>query len=288
VDADATRPLPIEIVYDGGRIDPENGTPCPNWDEALATGHCAHCASLRELPDDQRPFRYPICPIGFWGLTKVIERQTGKSEVPPSRLNPLGSVIFAASDQVRQEDYDATIDSLTAALHQPPTMVDAWDKWPQAIRAHRPTMIVALPHQDRTANNVDYLQIGENSRLYSGEVSGDMVTTGQGPGPIVLLLGCRTANASATFQNFVAEFRTQGAPVVLGTLATVLGRDAASIAQAFVRELAATKPADAAGDGISFGEAMRTVRRLMVAKRNAAALGLIAFGDSDWKVAVSV
>jgi hypothetical protein len=286
VDADATRPLPIEIVYDGGRVDPENGTPCPNWDEALATGHCVRCAALRELPDDRKPFRFPICPMGFWGLTKVIERQTGKSELPPGRLDPLCSVMFAASDQVRQQDYDATIDVLTTALRQPPTTVTAWEDWAQAIREHRPTLIVALPHQDRTATNLDYLQIGLDSKLYSGDVSDDMVTAGHGPGPVVLLLGCRTANASATFQNFVAEFRTKGAPVVLGTLATVLGRDAAAIAQAFVRELASAGADTPVGNGIPFGEAMRSVRRLMVAKKNAAALGLIAFGDSDWQVAV--
>jgi hypothetical protein len=288
VDADATRPLPIELVYDGARI-AKTAVPCPNWDQALATGHCEHCANATSAQDAKNPppFWSPaICPLGFWGLTKVIERQTGINAATPGRLDLLSSVMFAASDNVRQNDYDATVEVLTEVGGQPPALATAWEQWPKLVTEHRPTLIVALPHQDRDPDwNVDYLEIGTSSQLFSGQVMNMLQTDTLPPGPVMLLLGCRTGNAKATFQNFVGEFRTAGAPIVLGTIATVLGRDAAAIAQQFVGELAA---AGVAGGEIPFGEAMRAVRRLMIAKKKAAALGLIAFGDSDWRVGVGV
>ena len=288
VDADATRPLPIELVYDGARI-AKTAVPCPNWDQALASGHCEHCASATSAQDANNPppFWSPaICPLGFWGLTKVIERQTGINAATPGRLDLLSSVMFAASDNVRQNDYDATVEVLTEVGGQPPALATAWEQWPQLVTEHRPTLIVALPHQDRDPEwNMDYLEIGAASQLFSGQVMNMLQTDALPFGPVMLLLGCRTGNAKATFQNFVGEFRTAGAPIVLGTIATVLGRDAAAIAQEFVRELAA---AGGGGGEILFGEAMRAVRRLMIAKKKAAALGLIAFGDSDWRVEVRV
>lgn len=288
VDADATRPLPIELVYDGARIT-KTSVPCPNWDQALATGHCEHCANPTSAQDTNNPppfFSPTICPLGFWGLTKVIERQTGVNAAMPGRLDLLSSVMFAASDNVRQNDYDATVEVLTEVGGHPPALATAWEQWPQLVTEHRPTLIVALPHQDRDADwNIDYLEIGTSSQLFSGQVMNMLQTDTLPPGPVMLLLGCRTGNAKATFQNFVGEFRTAGAPIVLGTIATVLGRDAAAIAQEFVRELAAT---GGGGGEIPFGEAMRAVRRLMIAKKKAAALGLIAFGDSDWRVEVRV
>jgi hypothetical protein len=288
VDADATRPLPIELVYDGARI-AKTAVPCPNWDQALASGHCEHCANATSAEDAKNPppFWSPaICPLGFWGLTKVIERQTGLNAATPGRLDLLSSVMFAASDNVRQNDYDATVEVLTEVGGQPPALATAWEQWPQLVTEHRPTLIVALPHQDRDPEwNMDYLEIGAASQLFSGQVMNMLQTDALPLRPVVLLLGCRTGNAKATFQNFVGEFRTAGAPIVLGTIATVLGRDAAAIAQEFVRELAA---AGGGGGEILFGEAMRAVRRLMIAKKKAAALGLIAFGDSDWRVEVRV
>ena len=220
VDADATRPWPIELVYDGARIT-KTSVPCPNWDQALATGHCEHCANPTSAQDTNNPppfFSPTICPLGFWGLTKVIERQTGVNAAMPGRLDLLSSVMFAASDNVRQNDYDATVEVLTEVGGHPPALATAWEQWPQLVTEHRPTLIVALPHQDRDADwNIDYLEIGTSSQLFSGQVmhmfadrhaptrSGDSCCWDAVP-----------ATPEATFQNFVGESRTAGAPIVLG------------------------------------------------------------------------
>jgi hypothetical protein len=281
VDADPTRPLPLEIVYTGPRL-AKHATPCPQWDQALETGQCAACAAA---PKDYESLT--ICPLNFWGLTKVIERQTGTTATRPDRLHPLGSVLFASSDQVFDDDYNAVVDVLTETAQTPPATATEWNQWPGLIAEHKPTLIVVLPHQDRDPDlDVDYLEIGDDSQLRSGDLSPDQLRCADGPAPVVLLLGCNTAKASVTYLNFVAEFRTKGAPIVLGTLATVLGRDAAAIAGEFVRELAAARTTGGHATTIRLGEVMRTVRRRMVAKNNAAALGLIAFGDSDWQMEV--
>jgi len=278
-EADPTKPLPIEIVYDGPLVK-DDAVACPQWAEALEQGHCENCAQITD-------FRSPyICPLGFWGLTKVIERQTGVTPADPGRLQPLNSVLFAASDLVLEADYETTKETLTKAFVQPPLIAEEWEQWPKLVGKDGPTMFVVLPHQDRDPKvKVDYLEIGATDRLKLGELGAGFLRTLDGPHPLVLLLGCRTANASVSYHNFIADFRTNGAPIVLGTLATILGRDAAAIAQEFIRELAAARTTGA-GKPIPFGEAMRAVRRAMVAKRNAAAPGLIAFGDSDWTMDV--
>ena len=279
-DADPTEPLPIEIVYDG-RLATDDAVACPQWAEALEKGYCENCAQITG-------FRSPyICPLGFWGLTKVIERQTGLTPSEPGRLQPLNSVLFAASDLVLEADYKTTRKALTEAFRQPPLIAEEWAQWPKLVGKHRPTMFVVLPHQDRDPKvKVDYLEIGASDRIKLGELgAADFLRSPDGPHPLVLLLGCRTANASVSYHNFIADFRTNGAPIVLGTLATILGRDAAAIAREFIRELVAAR-STGAGKPIPFGEAMRAVRRAMVAKHQAAALGLIAFGDGDWTMDV--
>lgn len=283
-EADPAKPLPLEIVYDGPNVK-DDAVACPEWDEALENGQCKNCA---QITASRSPY---ICPLGFWGLMKVIERQTGLTPSNPGRLQPLKTVLFAASDQVLEADYETTEKALTEVFHQPPdtTTAEKWDQFPKLVGKDGPTMFVVLPHQDedprtkvpRLEIRSDHLKLGEfNDPRY--------VRSPEGPYPLVLLLGCRTANpSSVSYHNFIAAFRTNGAAIVLGTLATILGRDAAAIAREFVEELS-TARSTGTSKQVRFGEAMRVVRRRMVAKHNAAALGLIAFGDSDWTMDVGV
>jgi hypothetical protein len=275
--ADPTKPLPLELVYDRGAI-ADDATPCAGWDEALATGTCPSCQA--PVPGTAAK---SICPLGFWGLSKVIERQVGKTDGrPPGRLTPLTSVLFAASNEVLEKDYDETKAFLEKVLGRPPTAPDSWDAWPPA-QASPQSLMVILPHQGyNDEQRRDYLEIGRSSKLVPGQLTQAMLRATAGGGqPIVLLLGCKTANASISYRNFVAEFRENGAAIVVGTLSTILGQNAAPIARGFVEEISKLNAGGAPG-GTGFGDVMRTVRRRMVATRNAAAFGVVAFGDSDW------
>lgn len=70
------------------------------------------------------------------------------------------------------------------------------------------------------------------------------------PGPIVFLLGCRTAEEEITSGSLVSAFRRAKASVVLGTLDTVRGRHMAPVARAAVEHVLA----HARGPGVRFGE----------------------------------
>jgi hypothetical protein len=101
---------------------------------------------------------------------------------------------------------------------------------------------------------------------------------------VVLLLGCDTAVNELGFQTFVAQFREQGAAVVIGTIVSVLGRNAAPVAQALVRDLATASRSKRASS-TTFGEVMAASRRRLLAGGELMALCLTAYGDADWVLA---
>jgi hypothetical protein len=103
--------------------------------------------------------------------------------------------------------------------------------------------------------------------------------------PIVLLLGCDTAVAERELQSFVAQFRENGAALVVGTIAAVLGQHAAPVAQALARAL---HEAAAGQEDATFGVVMRDIRRKLVADGQLMSLCLAAYGDADWRLAAGV
>jgi hypothetical protein len=274
-DADPSRPLPIELVYDGPgpALDAK---PCAGWDEALATGTCSTCQPGE--PDEN-----VICPVRFWGLSKVIERQSGHVNEVSTEVKPLSGALFAASANVRVEDVDATTDSLKAACAVAPVTATTWTEVKDAVRTHKPSLIVLMPHQAFDQDNmIDLLEIGADNALPAGQVTAEHVKAADASSPLVLLLGCKTADASVSYLNFVAEFREKGAALVVGTTATVLGRDVTPIAQRIVAELARVAQSDDKPQTV--GSLLLNARRQMIAKQNAAAFALVAFGDADLSV----
>jgi hypothetical protein len=278
-DANPTRPLPLEFVYDRGGPAPD-AEPCAGWATAIETGSCPVC---RPEPE---PASATICPLGFWGLSKIIERQTGTASVRADRsLRPLLGTLLAASEVVREADFESTRSALAEASRTAPSIANSWDEVASAVSTCAPGLIVMMPHQAVDPQfEVETLEIGGSAVLRAGQVLAHYVRKPDGPEPIVLLLGCRTANSALTYLNFVGEFRSRGAALVIGTTATVLGQDVAPIAQCFIRELAKASLRD--DHSIQLGELLRAVRRRMVAEQNAAAFALIAFGDADLVVTV--
>lgn len=276
LNADPGDPLPIEWVYQGAAVTPES-VPCPNWSTAIDTGRCDVC--------DDDPDGY-VCPLGFWGLTKVIERRTGRAAAALGRVVSLGGALFAASQNVLDDNYGETVDVLAATLGAPPRTPETWREVADDLATQQPALLLLLPHQDVDPTlNMDFLEIGKGSQLLLNNVTKELPQLGAlDPPPLVLLLGCRTATGTLAYRSFVSAFSGLGAPIVVGTLASVLGREAAPIAQQFVRDLGAVCANSSGEQDVSFGEVMRSVRRRMAAANNVAAFGLIAFGDSDWQL----
>jgi hypothetical protein len=152
-----------------------------------------------------------------------------------------------------------------------------------------PALLLVLPHHD-SAQGLDYLEIGAKglpgplARLGREQLSPRYINPdATEPGPIVLLLGCQTAadtDQATGYVDLTRRVQQQRASIVLGTLAKVLGRHAAPVAQELVRQLAAVR------DGqTDFGTLMRRVRRRMLGQGYLMALCLVVLGDAQWRLA---
>jgi hypothetical protein len=288
--------LPVEFFYD--RPIPERQAPlCPNADAALESGVCGtSCPSVDTAP-------YPVvCPLGFWSLSRVIERRAGGADekkelrgradvelrIEPTTgrrsLDPDRCALFAYSDRVdRRVAVSATVaDALAEVTHDRSTLVRTWDEWKATVARNRPSLLVLLPH---TVEDSEFdqpaLEIADGDQLlYAYLTNAHVIADAESAPPIVLVLGCDTAAPDIPFESFVLRFHDKGAAIVVGTLATVLGAQAAPVAAAMVRAL---RDVAATGEA-SFGDVMRRVRRSLLRDGLAMAMTLTSYGDADWRL----
>lgn len=279
--------VPLELVYDYG-FPATSARLCRGWRSALQTGRC----SCRPREGEVRT----VCPLGFWGLRKTLERHSssGRSLPPGSfslmgqrtttgQLRPLTHVLFAASRKVKAVDPDA-VSAVEAALRGAPGVtvhhVTNWRAWCRTIDQVHPGMLLALPHNEAVLDGVQELHIGRLSRLELGAVTPKHVGDSEPPpGPIVLLLGCGTGVADIPWQSAAAAFRRAGASVVIGCTVPVLGRQVSRLSQLLVEELERTGE-----ERQTLGTTMLGVRRRLLLEGHSVALALVAFGDADWRL----
>lgn len=288
--------VPLEFVYDRG-YPADDATLCQGWRAALQSDArtCPVC-SQAPLPRDQRSWVPVICPLGFWSLQKIIERldpgateeeSTVRLSVPrPDRrsLPVIDTTVFASSHRVPEEERQTTWVSLQQSFRSP-TLANDWDEWKTAV-SRNPPLLLVLPHHDAKAA-LDYLQIGDDNlppqlgQLNRGQLTALYVNpNGVQPGPILLLLGCRTGTRTEVgYVQMARYFQQLNASIVLGTLAQILGRHAAPLAREVVSQLVAVDDPQA-----DFGTVMRRVRRRMLARGYLMALCLVALGDAEWRL----
>jgi hypothetical protein len=292
VATDFDRFLPVEFFYDRDVPD-DDAELCPQAREALLKGRCEH-----KCP---QPESSVICPLGFWCLSRVIERHTfdprretgrlGDYRLIPEgptegrdRLRPLRSAVFGASEKVDrkvQGQRDAVMNTLTALVDSETGRADTWEEWVEKVREIEPTLLMLIPHTLRDRFDKAAIEIGDGATLMASRIKARHVRASEAsPPPIVFLLGCETGADDLTFDNFVAPFRRARAALVVTTLSTVLGRHAAPIAQAFLRELNEMSAQDAQ----PFGEVALAVRQKLVAENKPAVLTLAVYGDADWLI----
>jgi hypothetical protein len=277
--------FPFEFAYEFPA--PRQGAElCPGAVTALR-GNDRLCAARHEPS--------VVCPTGFWGLHRVIERHAYQpaNRVPasflvrgtPTRkrsLIRLGSALFAASDRV-----DAVVPGGTAAVADAlaavgrRTRVSRWAAWrTEAAAVDAPALMMLMPHTTYSDFFDAFgLEIGTDDVAY--EFNG-CLPSNEHP-VIVVLLGCETARAGElSYETFPAQLRYAGAEVVIATLTEVLGRHAAPIANRLVGELYRQCATDACG----MGEVMLMLRRNLLADGLLPVLALASFGDADWLVGV--
>ncbi|WP_153144641.1 hypothetical protein [Dechloromonas sp. H13] len=283
--------LPLEFVYDRGY--PIDAAPlCEGWEKALEgdAGVCPSCGNAPLTPQEQ-VYAKTICPLGFWSLRKVIERlnpDCAANASAPSAIRrslpPIDSAVFASSHKVPEDERTATWTAIEK-LFAKATLAHDWPEWYSAVQNH-PRLLIALPHHDHE-NVDDFLEIGDENlaadlaRLRRGQIIPEFINPGgREPGPVLLLLGCRTgAKSELGYVQVVREFQKLKTAIVLGTLAQILGRHAAPLARELVTQLVAVDDANA-----DFGTLMRRVRRRMLARGYLLALCLVALGDAEWRL----
>ena len=284
--------VPLEFVYDRGSP-ADNARLCDGWETALMSHDdiCPVCGHA-ELTLEQRDRVPTICPLGFWSLQKIIERldpATPDAHITaPTRerrsLPVINQILFASSHRVAPEERQSVWQALTGTFDEP-GMADDWDQWKQALANH-PQLLLVLPHHDVEAA-LDYLEIGderlpaEARRLRRDQLTELYVNPDRvEPGPIVLLLGCRTgAQTEVGYTGLARRFQQLRTSIVVGTLAQILGRHAAPVARELVGQLLAVEDPEA-----DFGTIMRRVRRRMLANGYLMSLCLVALGDAEWRL----
>lgn len=295
ISATADGRLPAELMYD--RRAPEKDAPlCPNAAESLKRGTC-DAACPKGAAE-----RTVVCPLGFWGLSRIIERHSHD----PDLANALPKDFVFRSDPVTGRE---TLEVATAGLVAGSQRVEktvagglkticeaitkgsataiepiaTWDTWVEKLPGASASLLVLIVHtEDADGSLMQRMEIGKESWLEVIDMDERHVRPDpQKPGPIVLLLGCETGAPEVTFAGFVSQCREYGAAIVVASGSKIHSVHAVPVAKRFVETLRK----EISGDGATFGEVMRVVRRDMLASGLPMVLSLTAYGDADWRLA---
>lgn len=291
----STRPesnLPLEFLYEYEAPN-EKAKLCAFATKALPTGQCDKaCGGPKKK-------KTVVCPLGFWGLNRVIERHTyddrvslqgdtyalmaaSTSERQP--LHVLDKALFAASARVDAGDNKGTIKSVEKVLKEKTKRADyvmSWKDWAAKIKTQSPTLLILLSHTEveAQADEMPALEISEKDRLSVIDITEKYVLKrGAKTRPLVMLVGCSTHAPANQLDSFVPFFGRH-ASIVVSTGATVLAMQAAKVATEFVRALSELS---GKSNDITFGDVMLDVRRKLLAKGLPMVLCLEAYGDADW------
>jgi hypothetical protein len=289
--------VPLDFAYDFP-APATNATMCPHW---VGTGAAHACTGAdHPSPADARGLSPVVCPHGFWGVSKIIERQVlrldpsastsprdfvlaleDRSERPA--LRPLSSALLASSSKVKQKDAADVLQCLTVVTGGNCDQATDWVSWAERYRGRHPALIVLLSHTDELLS-MDSLEIGGDVNN-TGQL-GEMLR-GAPPGyhPVVLLLGCKTNSPVKSARSIVTTFYGNNASLVVGTLTPVLAAHAPRVAERLLGALADAD--DRLREGETIGDLLRDVRRRLLASGEPIALTLTALGDLDWRVAPS-
>lgn len=293
--------LPVEVIYD---LPPPAAaaTLCANWTAALQTGACD---PLTFHAEDEEGALDVVCPAGFWGISKIIEREAVDPSalgadvevrsVPDrqrSTLRPLAPVLLAVSDHVNNvspTEVDRLLSALEGLTDNRLTHVRTWLDWVRRLRDDDPSVLVLLSHTELNGPDGVGLEIaakgGPELRALPSITARHVNPNGTDPGPVVMLLGCTTAVPLESFQSFVVKFKDKGAALVVGTIAPVLGRHASRTAETLIDEFRrVAQDPSAPENGVPVGDALREVRRNMLAKGILMAMSLAVYGDADWRL----
>jgi hypothetical protein len=269
--------FPLELIYD--RPAPKfDAKLCPTYESGATT--CTGCTN--------RMAAEFVCPNGFWGLSKTIERHNfdpADAEAsddgyllafePTSTRRTLSLVnaAFAAASEVP----DTWQTKVKVGLGSSTAQVNTWDDWRDVLDNRPIQLLVLLPHTDYTAAS---LFIGNQVELQRGQIERpEVVGHYDDLTPIVVLFGCATAGTGDDPGGFAQRFITKGAATVFTSLSKLLGSHAAELALRL-----STLLLDAQRETAPIGVLLTQFRQDAVRDGLVAALAVGAYGDADWRL----
>ncbi|KUN77738.1 hypothetical protein AQJ66_32695 [Streptomyces bungoensis] len=301
----AARPgdlLPLELVYDkplriGGPLGVA-GRLCPEAPDLSDHEDCAaRCPG--HYQDDV------VCPFRFWGASKVIERHVHADRsaglakdfalaVGPAAQRGMiefgGSLLTAACDRA-DRNAERAWSTAVRLLGADSAPAASWRELAERTRQLReggepPGALLLVVHSEKVAagpaRGMPCLVLGTNDQLSLYETLEPLLTGPAEPNPLVLLLGCSTADHRTPLLGAQLRMLEAGAPGVVGTLTPVLARHIVPVAVELMSEI--RRLAAATGAGLLLGEALTRARRAALLKGEACALALVGYGDTDWEV----
>ncbi len=276
--------LPIEFCYQRG-APKSTAKLCPHAVETLK-GNALGQACQANCPSKDHESDF-ICPMAFWGLNRVIEwhqyrpehsqelhgHDYGLMNEPSDREGKLdigGRILMAASAKISSKSMKK--------LDQKVTHVSSWKDWKTQIADFKPDTLLLMVHTETKNPKLPRMEINREF-LDPPNIHKSGLVPAKPSHPLVLLLGCGTRYAKVPSHSLAAQFRQEGAAIVVSTLAELLAKHAPPLAEAILAELARTAPAPR-----SFGEIMLAIKRRGLLEGLPIALALLAYGDADWWV----
>lgn len=271
--------FPIEYAYDGPVPASTKATLCPDRGDCLAKGEARPNCHIRAE-------KQYLCPMGFLGVSAVIERHAwrdGKeprlwelpgNSIPRHRIDDLETAEFAASDKADNfQDHEVQPHPVIRIKDLEVTLklrrVSSWESWRANVTAQAPSLLVMLVHMHNQA-----IFVGADDGLNLAGIDATYV----GDGPVVIVIGCSTGLSDVQGTSLPAVLQSHGARVVIAAMTTVLGRHANRVA----RDLAIHLRAAAGAPSLSYvGEVVSQIRRQLLAEGLALGLSVVAFGDAD-------
>lgn len=271
--------FPLEYVYEGPVPASTKATLCPERSGCLTQGDALPGCAIREA-------KQHLCPMGFLGVSAVIERHAWRDgqaprlwdlpghTLPRHRIDDLETAEFAASDKADNfHDHEVQphpvvrIKDLEASLQQ--KRVPSWASWQANVTARSPSLLVMLVHMHNQA-----VFVGADDGLNLGGIDDTYV----GEGPVVIAIGCSTGLSEVPGTSLPAVLQSHGARVVVAAMTTVLGRHANRVAHDLALQL---RSAARASSLSQVGQVVTRMRRQLLAEGLALGLAVVAFGDAD-------
>ena len=287
--------IPLDFVY---TFPPpaENAKLCPNAIESLEKGNCSSCQI-----DKNKSIAPYVCPLGFLGFSKVIERHNllpkestiGHHDFQlisepfgtRKELKVLNQTVFGSTKRVDNVT-SGLIDQIAnkiKSISEKTRQANTWEDWEKQVETIKPDCLILLVHTELNQEfDIMQMEIGENDFKIQAHINDSLIKSKNGSEkPMVILIGCNTSDIDEAGFDFTSQFISQGAPIVLSNFTKIRGRQAGPIVIQLLDFIEQNK-----AKSWTLGEVLLRLRQKLLAQGIMVSLSLTAYGDADWKLKI--